>query len=392
MGTDIVIIGAGPAGLSFARALNGSGLAITLIDRQDEAALADPPYDGREIALTHHSRRLMVRHGLWQHVPEEHISLIRHARVLNGKSGYSLHFDHREAGRETLGFMISNHRIRKAAYDAVKEMEGVTLLTGASVVDVRTDSAEGMVTLGDGTTLTAPLVVAADSRFSASRRMMGIPASMLDFGRTCIVCRMTAEKPHGDTALECFHYGRTLAILPLPDNEVSIVITVGSDQDKTVLDQPEAEFNADIMRRTGHRFGEMRLVSERFAYPLVAVHANRFHTRRYALVGDAAVGMHPVTAHGFNLGLRGADILAEELLAARRTGGDIGAAGPLARYSSRHSQRTLPLYHGTNAIVRLYTQETLPAKLARAVLLRLGSRVKPAKRLIMDQLTEISPA
>lgn len=392
MGTDVIIIGAGPTGLSFARALAGTGLQITLVDKQDEATLADPPYDGREIALTHHSHRIMRALGVWDRMPEGEISLIRHARVLNGTSGYSLHFDHREAGRENLGFMVSNHRIRKAVYEAVKDMDTAALLTGADVVDVRTDATGGTVTLGDGRTLDAPLIVAADSRFSATRRMMGISAGMLDFGRTCIVCKMSHEKPHGDTAFECFHYERTMAILPLNHGEVSVVITAPGDAGKAILAQPEDAFNADIVRRINGRFGAMRLVTQRYAYPLVAAHADRFYARRFALMGDAAVGMHPVTAHGFNLGLRGADILAQELKPVAAAGGDIGAPGPLQRYHARHIRHTRPLYHGTNAIVRLYTEETLPARIARTVLLRLGSRVKPAKKLIMDQLTELHAA
>ncbi|MCK4713636.1 MAG: FAD-dependent oxidoreductase, partial [Marinosulfonomonas sp.] len=50
---DIVIIGAGPAGLSLARSLSGSGLQIAIVEMQSKAVLANPPEDGRDIALTH---------------------------------------------------------------------------------------------------------------------------------------------------------------------------------------------------------------------------------------------------------------------------------------------------------------------------------------------------
>lgn len=391
MDSDVIIVGAGPAGLSLARALGEAGLAVTVTERQSEPALAEPAYDGREIALTHHSKRVMTDLGLWQRLPADRISLIRHARVLNGASPYSLHFDHREAGTETLGFMVSNHRIRKAAFDAVRDCGSVTLMADTDVTRVRTDAGRGTVTLGDGRTLSAPLVVAADSRFSATRRMMGIPADMLDFGRTCIVCRMTHERSHQDTAFECFHDARTLAVLPLTHGEVSVVITLGAEEADGVLGMPEQAFNADIGRRLKDRLGSMALVGARHAYPLVAVHASRFHARRFALVGDAAVGMHPVTAHGFNLGLRGAGTLAQGLITAHKAGHDLGAPAVLRRYTRRHRLHTLPLYHGTNAIVQLYTRTSPPARLVRAALLRLGNRIGPARRLIMSQLTETAP-
>jgi hypothetical protein len=47
----------------------------------------------------------------------------------------------------------------------------------------------------------------------------------------------------------------------------------------------------------------MELTSTRHLYPLAATYARRFVGLRDALIGDSAVGMHPVTAHGFNLGL-----------------------------------------------------------------------------------------
>ena len=151
----------------------------------------------------------------------------------------------------------------------------------------------------------ASLVVAADSRFSEIRRKMGIPASMLDFGRVAIVCRMKHRESNQATAWECFHYGQTLAVLPLSEYESSIVITVPTDKADHFMTQPVSAFNQDVEQQFGGKLGAMDLNGERFAYPLVAVWANRFVGPRFAVIGDAAVGMHPVTAHGFNLGLRG---------------------------------------------------------------------------------------
>jgi len=104
------------------------------------------------------------------------------------------------------------------------------------------------------------------------------------------------------------------------------------------------------------------------------------------------VGMHPVTAHGFNLGLSGAHTLALEIKKALKQGHDFSSAEILSRYNQKHRRVSRPLYHGTNALVRLYTKETPLAKFARRSLLRLGNRIGPAKKLIMNQLTEIKSA
>ena len=326
--------------------------------------------------------------GMIDLMPKGAISLIKKAKVFNGKSSYALCFDHEEAGEDNLGFMVSNNVIRKSAYDSIKGYENIKILCEKVVDSIGTDEDKGWVELSDGQYLEAPLVVSADSRFSETRRKMGISTSMLDFGRSCIVCTMDAEVPHEETALECFHFDRTLAILPLNDNQVSIVITLNTEENEKVLSMSKEDFAEDIERRIDGAFGKMKLTSELFPYPLVATFAKTFYANRFAIIGDAAVGMHPVTAHGFNLGVRGAHILADEIKEAIQVGGDFSSKAVLESYSRKHRRASAPIYHGTNALVRLYTKNTYTAKLARRALLRLGNTLKPAKRLIMNQLTE----
>ena len=107
---------------------------------------------------------------------------------------------------------------------------------------------------------------------------------------------------------------------------------------------------------------------------------------RFACVGDAAVGMHPVTAHGFNFGLLGVQTLAQELRAAHAAGRDIAAADVLARYERRHMLATRPLYEITGLIARLYTTDSAPARLLRDAALHAAQRLTPFKRLVAATL------
>jgi len=387
--SDIVVIGAGPAGLSFARSMAGSGLKLTLIERQKREVLENPPEDGRDIALTHTSEKLMQELGMWARIPEEVMGTIQDAKVLDGTDPYALHFASAESGAAYLGHIIPNHWIRRAAWEAVAEDPNVEVLTERAVTAVETDSREGRVTLDDGTVLSAPLIIAADSRMSENRRRMGISAQMTDFGRTVIVCEFTHEYSHDNIATECFHYDRTLAILPMAGNRCSAVITLPSDEAPAVLAMEPEAFATDIAARFDNKLGRMTLVTKRHTYPLMGVLANRFVAPRFALVGDAAVGMHPVTAHGFNLGLTGGAILAEEIRASLMRGLEVGEYEALLSYERRHRRKVLPLYHGTNAIVKLYTDNSGPARFLRTAGLRLGNLITPVKRQIERQLTEL---
>ncbi len=384
---DIIIVGAGPAGLSFARCLADSGLEIAVIEPHSEEQLASPEFDGRDIALTHHSVRVLKQLGIWARFEPDDRPPIREARVLDGTSPYCLSFASEKNSGDVLGHIVSNHVIRKALFDEVRTLGNVRILVDLAVTSVTSDDRSASVVLSDGQTLDSALVVAADSRFSETRRMAGIPASMHDFGRVCIVARMEHDKPHDGIAFECFHYGRTLAILPLSGNQSSVVITAPMDQRDAIMEMDDKRFDHDVEQRFGNRLGSMKLISERFAYPLVGVHARRFFANRFVLIGDAAVGMHPVTAHGFNLGLSGAEILSKEIVSAKRRGQDIGAADVLKRYQTRHMRTTRPMYRGTNDVVKLFTDDRRPVKFVRQLALRLVNNFPPVKWAIQKKLT-----
>ncbi len=388
MDYDIAIIGAGTSGLAFARSLSGTGLKIAIIEKMPEAKLKNPDYDGREFAITHLSHKILNDLDIWHRIEESEISLIKNAKVLNGDSNYALHFSHTEAGEENLGFMTSNHWIRKAAYESVKKAGKIKFITGTEVVGIETNSNGGTLTLSNKKKITAGLIVAADSRFSKTRDMMNIETSKLDFKRTCVVCKMDYEGAEQDTAMECFHYGRTLAVLPLTNKRCSVVMTIDTDKADDILSLSPEELAQDIEERIDSHLGKMTLKTKLYSYPLIGVYANKFYGQRYALLGDTAVGMHPVTAHGFNMGLRGAHTLANEIKAAQAQGLDIGSISVLNAYHDKHRKFTRPLYLGTNALVKLYTNESKPAKLLRHGLLKLGNRLKPAKHIITNLLTE----
>lgn len=388
LSSDVIIVGAGPAGLALACALADAGIRSHVLEQQPAAGLAQPPEDGRDIALTHRARRIMTGLGLWDRLPADEIAPLRQARVSNGDSPRGLLFDGLADGHEQLGWLIPNHRIRQACHaGAMARGEWVTISGDARVTALARNDRAATVTLADGRRFSAPLVVAADSRFSSVRRMAGIGARSLDFGRTAIVCRMAHDKPHDGTAHECFLPGHTLAILPMAGQQSSAVWTVHSDGVDALMALDNTGFAQAVEQAFAGRLGAMRQAGERHAYPLVAVYAERFQASRFVLVGDAAVGMHPVTAHGYNFGLYGVEVLASELAQARRAGRDLGDGRALAAYAREHQRVTLPIYLGTNAVVRLFTDDRMPARVLREAVVGLTNLLPPVRAAVSRQLT-----
>ncbi|MBA4265152.1 MAG: hypothetical protein C0453_08730 [Comamonadaceae bacterium] len=403
MDFDLIIVGAGPAGLCLARALRDTGLRICLIEKQAQSSLQQPAFDGREIALTHHSASLLQQLGIWSHLSGDCIAAIKVALVMNGPQGPGqsrMAISHSLSPKPELGHLVGNHHIRRAAWAASFGATGAgeppELLCGESVSQLRTDAHGAHVTLESGRQITARLVVAADSRHSTTRRHMGINADLHDYGRSMVVTCMTHDKPHHATAVEWFDQGQTIALLPMNPCPVtqrhrsSVVLTLAEHELQPLMALDDASWGQAMTRRCDHRLGAMQASSTRHTYPLVGVWARRFVAQRFALVGDAAVGMHPVTAHGFNLGLRSVEVLSRAIRAAHQQGQDMAAMPLLQSYQQTHRRASRGLFLATHALATLYIKEQAPARLLRHALVRLGEHITPFKKAVARSLTGLA--
>ena len=391
---SILVIGAGPAGLCLARALSQRGLRVDVIEQQVREAVAAPRPDGREIALTQASKRILRELGVWQRIDQAQVSPLTSACVADGDAGGAgegFEVDATPFGRDALGSLVANSDIRAAAFAAVEGDDRVCLHFGARVASVSAGSRQAEVVLEDGRRFEAPLLVAADSRFSSTRRAMGIPVAMHDFGKTMLVCRVRLEKDHGHVAREWFGQGQTRALLPLNGGLASAVLTVtGAEAAELKALDPEA-YSRELEERYRGRYGRMVLEGEVHAYPLVATWAHRFVGQRFALVGDAAVGMHPVTAHGFNLGLASVERLASAVADSMAAHGDPADPALLARYQRRHRAGSATLFLGTGLVVRVFTDDRMPVQPLRRAIIAAGRALPPLRRALADALLDDGP-
>ena len=383
---DIVVVGAGPAGIAFACGFAGSNIKIAVVDKLPRKIIANPKIDGREIALTHHSVKILKQLNVWRYISNKSIAVIKEARVLDGDSTYYLNFDHREIEKECLGYLIPNYIIRKNLYKRLRNLSNITLISKAECLSVNFEEQHAAITLSNGKKIKTFLVVAADSRFSKMRSKMGISAYTRNFNKNMIVCRMEHEKPHKNIAYEFFRYNQTQAALPYIKNQSGIITTATKDLTSSLMSMNKKKFNKQMENSFNNYFGKMRLLGKRYSYPLVTTYTKKFISHRFAVIGDAAVGMHPVTAQGFNLGLKGLEILINEVKAAIKNKTDIGLTAVLRNYQSKLHRVAAPVYLATNAIINLYTSTILPAKLTRQFILRFVNTVKPVKQTFLNIL------
>ncbi len=361
MNFDIIIIGAGPSGLCMAQALSGHGLQIALIERAPMATIQQPPFDGRHIGLSQRSVQTMRDLGVWSHINPNALAPLKDAKIINGPATFTMFAEHQDGHTNELGWYIPNNLIRQAAYDAVKESieknndisifcdhEFKKILHAGQYIGIETtsDTSEKPATRQ----FQARLLLAADSRFSVTRTAAGISADKIDFQHSMLVCEMTHAKPINYIALQRFQHHQQLSLLPMNNDPAtglprsSVALNLPSDLAALLMHMTEEAFNQEVSSRFEQVVGSMQLTSTRHIYPLFGVYPHRLVAHRFACVGDAAVGMHPITAYGFNFGLLSIKTLSAAILRSKNNGEDIASPLPLERYQRHHQLATKLLY------------------------------------------------
>lgn len=378
---DVMIVGGGLVGAALCVALAQAGLEVVVIDRVDQRGQLDAGFDGRASAIAQAPKRMLSHLGIWEHLAEA--TPILDIRVADGASKLFLHYDHAEIGDAPLGYMVENRHMRSALFQALRPHPGVTYIAPAEITSVERAPEGARLTLSDGRTFNAPLVIGADGRQSYLRGQTDIALTRWSYKQTAIVCTIAHEKPHNNVAHEHFLPSGPFAILPISGNRSSIVWTERAGLVPDIMELDDAGFLDALGQRFGDFLGALSLAGPRWTYPLDLQFAHRCIDKRLALVGDAAHGMHPIAGQGLNLGLRDVAALAEVVIEAHRLGLDIGAAHILERYDRWRRFDAMLMLSLTDGINRLFSNDIAPVRLARDVGLALVNRSGPLKRFFM---------
>jgi 2-octaprenyl-6-methoxyphenol hydroxylase len=367
--TDITITGGGLNGPALALALAGHGHRVTVIDALPAESRGNAGFDGRAYALALASQRLLAAIGIWDRIKHDAQPMLD-IKITDGNAGagpspFVLHFDHAEIEEGPMGFMVEDRFLRRALLAAMDENPTITQIGGRRVVAQATQPGRATVTLDDGRTLSARLLVGCDGRRSGTAERAGIRRSGWDYGQTALVCAIAHDRPHHGVAHQFFLPAGPLAILPLPGNVSSIVLSERTDTAAAIHGLDDAGYLAALRPRFGDFLGPITLAGARWRYPLNLTIAQSITADRLALVGDAAHGMHPIAGQGLNAGLRDIGALAEVLTDAARRGEDIGAAPVLDRYRQWRGFDTATLAATTDLCNRLFSNDNPLLRLGR---------------------------
>lgn len=378
MDQDIIITGGGMVGLSAAIALAKRGLRVTVLERSAMPAQLEAQFDGRVSAIALGSKHFLESIGAWDGMRDE-AEPIRDIRVSDGNSKFFVHYDHRDIGDAPFGYIVENRYIRHALQEAAAKHPTLNIREQVEIVSFASDAARARVTLNNGETLSAKLVLAADGKFSAIRELAGIGTLTRDYRQTAIVATIGHERSHEGLAQERFLSAGPFAVLPMTGNRSSLVWVEPRERAPIYLRLSKEECEQEISERVGDYLGRITLLGDRFAYPLSLSHAKEYVGERLALIGDAAHSIHPIAGQGVNLGFRDAAVIDE--LASE--GLEPGGTEMLARYQRWRRFDNVSMMAVTDGLNSLFAANILPVKLARGLGMWGVNRMPGLKKFFM---------
>lgn len=396
MRADLLIVGAGMVGSALALALQHSGLEILLLDG---SSLSVKPFDEqsafepRVSALSMASQRILERLGAWPGIEQRRISPYSDMRVWDGSGTGQIHFSAASVHAEVLGHIVENRVVQDGLLERLHDSE-IGLLANARLEQMRRSGNEWLLTLADGRTLRAPLVIAADGANSAVRRLTGCETREWDYLHHAIVTSVRCAQPHQATAWQRFTDDGPLAFLPLlrdgQQDWCSIVWSTTPEQSERLMKLDDADFCAQLERAFEGRLGAVLETDPRLCVPLRQRHAKRYVAEGLALIGDAAHTIHPLAGQGVNLGFLDAAVLAEELLHAYERGERQADVRVLSRFERRRMPHNLALMAAMEGFERLFQADPLPLRWLRNSGLKWVEQLPEAKAVFVRQALGLS--
>ena len=380
----ITVVGAGLVGATLAIRLSQLGINVRLLERSpfSKPNGKDGINDGRTIAVTLGSKRFLEKCGLWQNL-EGTAQRINYIRVFEQGSAWTLDYDYQELGNEPMGYIIEFDRLIEAVYEGVKTADNIEIIPNCELVQI----SEGEVTSKTHGIFKSQLVVGADGRNSWVRSQVNIKSSTKEYGHKALVAHFVHEKPHNATAWEVFMPSGPFAMLPMINttdgkHQSGIVWCGSKDTDWETI--PDNELEQKLIEIFPF-YGNVKLCSKRWIFPLSALTVDTITAPRTILVGDAAHALHPIAGQGVNLGWRDVAELADLLEYAQNTGQDYGANFLLERYRKKRHIDQQGLYFFTDGLTRLCGIDSSMVSFIRQTGLGVVNKIPPLKRFFMKK-------
>lgn len=306
---DMVIVGGGMIGQAFALSMAKHNLSIAIIEPNNPNPKIQEYFHTRVSAITPTSEALLKDIGVWDLIQRK--QAFSNTSVWDENSHGHLDFSATDDNNTHLGYIIENDCIQSAMYAALSDTK-VTFISAK--LDSFDKTKQGYhVILDDDKQLECSLLIGADGAHSRVRDLAGIAFSENNYQQKAIVCNIHTSKHFNNTTWQRFLSNSIIALLPLAENEASIVWSAENHLADELLALSPQDFAQLLSAGVEYRFGEFEMRSKIQAFPLIERSAKAYVQENLALIGDAAHNIHPLAGQGVNLGFSDIRELSQQL-------------------------------------------------------------------------------
>lgn len=325
---DIIISGGGIPALLLAIHAAHAHFAVALIEPYPPEDILAPPC-GRTAAIMQEGLPLIDSLPIWNDLLP-HISPLKILRVIDGDTNKE--FKASDIGLNTYGYNIPLPRLRKELWSLAEKTKNVHVFPTAAIISYSATTHNITADIGQGRFIEASLLVAADGRNSKIRETEKIKILQKDYKQSAITCLLQHSKPHNFTSTEFHREGGPFTLVPLPDNQSSLVWMMPTAEADRIKALRKYDAEAAIQNKTQNTLGSITLASGLASWPIITMHTNTLIAPRVVLMAEAAHVVPPTGAQGLNISLVDVSALLDVLQNARSSGGDIGARAILLNY------------------------------------------------------------
>ena len=371
--TDVLVVGAGPTGLTLAASLIERGIATVIVDGQ-----AAGGHTSRAAAIN--ARTLEVLEGLdvtrrlvKEGIPAPRFTIRDRSRTLMDLDFSGLTTDY------PYTLLIPQNVTEKLLSDRLLELGG-TVLRPKKLTSVAEDADGVTATFDDGASIRARYVVGADGIHSTVREQAGIGFHGGAYEESFVLAdvNLRGEAPVEEVILFWATAGLTV-VAPLPNGTHRIVAPVVD-----APENPSAEFIQGVLDERGLGAGRMVVTDVVWGSRFRIHHrvADTYRAGRLLLAGDAAHVHSPAGGQGMNLGIQDAVALADALTSVLSG----GPATPLDEYSAARRPIALGVVALTDRLTRLATLPRVVRPIRNAAI-GLAGRVPAVRRTLAMRLS-----
>jgi 2-polyprenylphenol 6-hydroxylase len=307
---DVTIVGAGLVGLSATVALHQAGYSVALVDSRNpkDADFSDKTWDARIYAISPKNAEWLDSLGVWGQMNLGRIGQMHAMEIYGEPNQAPITLSANDVNADTLGYIVESKAMMRSLLEKVAAL-GVQTIFDSPCEMVINSPDKAILQLVNQQTIESTVLLAADGSHSWVRQHLNMPMQQKSYEQTAVVANFTVEKPHGNVARQWFLQGEDgknsiLAWLPLPDNTISIVWSLSTNDADALLMLSDEQLAHQVQLAGSATLGELKLLGATAKFPLNLQKTNVLAKHSVVLVGDAAHQVHPMAGQGVNLGFR----------------------------------------------------------------------------------------